>query len=187
LLTTLCLLIPLPPAYLERRGLACELLIVLKSRPDAFMRTHSARSALSLGDTSPSPFPPARPSRHLSHPPRDIRCLRVHSLEVGREPLNPLFTFAAAAPATAPLLIAAQEPHFAPIVCKVAARPPLAWIVPTPFTTTPNVLIAQGTKSHETTLTPKTAPAPMRAPVVVALRSFSRIFSRKEPSCGINE
>ena len=35
MLTALFLLTPLPPAYLERRGLACELLIVLKSRPDA--------------------------------------------------------------------------------------------------------------------------------------------------------
>ena len=35
MLTALFLLTPLPSAYLERRGLACELLIVLKSRSDA--------------------------------------------------------------------------------------------------------------------------------------------------------
>ena len=51
MLTTLFLLIPLPPAYLERRGLACELLIVLKSRPDA-----------SCSITSPDRPPTAAPA-----------------------------------------------------------------------------------------------------------------------------
>ena len=51
MLTTLFLFIPLPPAYLERRGLACELLIVLKSRPDA-----------SCSITSPDRPPTAAPA-----------------------------------------------------------------------------------------------------------------------------
>ena len=51
MLTALFLLTPLPPAYLERRGLACELLIVLKSRPDA-----------SCSITSPDRPPTAAPA-----------------------------------------------------------------------------------------------------------------------------
>jgi hypothetical protein len=54
----------------------------------------------------------------------------------------------APAPRTAPTATALFESNNADADCKVAANPPAAreaWIVPTPETTVPNVLIATGT------------------------------------------
>eukprot|EP00966_Prymnesium_polylepis_P302783 6994844-Prymnesium_polylepis.2 len=73
-------------------------------------------------------------------------------------------TFATVAPATAPLLIAAIVHHFAAMVCRVEDTPPAAWMVPTPLTTTPNVLIVQGTNIQLAKPMPSTVPAPIRAP-----------------------
>ena len=100
---------------------------------------------------------------------------RMHYFAVAGE--QAFVTFATVAPATAPLLIAAIVNHFAAMACRVEDTPPAAWMVPTPLTTTPNVLIVQGTNIQLAKPTPSTVPAPIRAPFAAVMRPMSSVRS----------
>jgi len=63
----------------------------------------------------------------------------------------------------APAIIEFDSVHAAAVDCRVAATPPAAWIVPTPDTTVPNVVIATGINMVAPTPATNTPP-----PIIVA-------------------